>query len=206
MIRFGLKEKDIALINAIFAQYPNIEEVVLYGSRAKGNYKTGSDIDMTIVENDLTMTDFLKISNDIDDILLPYKIDLSQKRKISNPELIEHINRVGQLFYLKNSHTMQTYTTLSEAITDLKAKGYTEDFNLKENQIQCSNGTYKIFADDFHVDSFFRFEDNTDPDDQSILYALSSKKYKIKGLLVNAYGIYSDNIADEIMNKLKLHV
>ena len=95
---FGLKEKHIEAINTCFAQYENIEQVVVYGSRAKGNYSKGSDIDLTII-GELTYSEILKLENQLDDLLLPYKIDLSLKHQISNPDLIGHIDRVGKIFY-----------------------------------------------------------------------------------------------------------
>lgn len=100
---FGLQQKDINKINSVFKNYNQIQQFVIYGSRAKGNYKNGSDIDFTIIENDLTFTQLLEIENKLDDLLLPYKIDLSQKRNIENQNLIEHINRIGQIFYTKTS-------------------------------------------------------------------------------------------------------
>ena len=98
-MNFGLKKTTIDLINSVFSQYTPIEEAIIYGSRAKGNYKNGSDIDLTLIESNLTFSELLEIENKLDDLLLPYKIDLSQKRKISNDELLEHINRVGLVFY-----------------------------------------------------------------------------------------------------------
>lgn len=99
-MRFGLKEKDIEALNLLFSHYKNIDKVVLYGSRAKGNYKPGSDIDLTI-EGNLSFSEQMLLENELDDLLLPYKIDLSQKHKISNPGLLEHIKRVGIIFYKK---------------------------------------------------------------------------------------------------------
>ena len=92
--------------------------------------------------------------------------------------------------------------TLSETLRDLKAKGYTEDFNLKDDCIDCSNGNLRISPSDFHIDQYFRFEGNTDPGDGAILYAISSEKYGVKGVLVNAYGIYADPLTDEMVAKL----
>lgn len=103
MIQFGLQQEDINDINNIFVKYPEIEQVILYGSRAKGNFKPASDIDLTIVDQDLTFSQVLEIENKIDDLLLPYYVDLSQKSTISNPDLIAHFERVGQLFYQKNN-------------------------------------------------------------------------------------------------------
>ena len=85
----------------------------------------------------------------------------------------------------------------------LKAQGYTEDFNLKQNCIECREGHYKIFHDEFKIDKAFRFDVNEDPADQAVLYAISSEKYRLKGVLVSGYGIYSDPITNEMLEKLK---
>lgn len=101
MMIFGLPSEDVAKIKRVFAEFESVEQVYVYGSRAKGNYKKGSDIDLTLVEQNLSFSDFLALENQLDDLLLPYKIDLSQKRKITNMDLLAHIDRVGQLFYSK---------------------------------------------------------------------------------------------------------
>lgn len=98
---------------------------------------------------------------------------------------------------------MENFDTLVDGINALRQQGYVEDFNLKQNCIECRNGQYKIFHNEFQIDKFFRFEGASDPDDSSILYAISSGKYKLKGVLINAYGIYSEPITDEMLNKLK---
>ncbi|GAB7026445.1 nucleotidyltransferase domain-containing protein [Geotalea toluenoxydans] len=98
-MRFGLKESTIDRLNHVFAAYPQIKQVIIYGSRAKGNYRIGSDIDLTMVGDDLTHSQLLRIANELDDLLLPYKIDLSLLRQIGNPDLVEHIKRVGKVFY-----------------------------------------------------------------------------------------------------------
>lgn len=97
----GLSSDTILKIHSIFSRCPEIESVILYGSRAKGNFKQGSDIDLTIISNTLNLTDLLKIENELDELLLPYKIDLSIQSKIENPNLIDHIKRVGIVFYKK---------------------------------------------------------------------------------------------------------
>ena len=98
---------------------------------------------------------------------------------------------------------MKSYETMVEAINDLKKHGYTEDLNLQENCLEVNS--IKLHPEDFHVDSFYRFEENTDPDEQAILYAISAPTLNIKGLLVNAYGIYSDAMTDEMTKKLNVH-
>lgn len=76
-----------------------MEKVVLYGSRAKGNFKPGSDIDLTLYGYSLTSSELGTIAEELDDLLLPYQIDLSIFAKISNVDLQEHINRVGVILY-----------------------------------------------------------------------------------------------------------
>ncbi|MBI3521347.1 MAG: phosphoribosylpyrophosphate synthetase [Bacteroidetes bacterium] len=98
---------------------------------------------------------------------------------------------------------MEAYETLSEAMAALKIQGYTIDFNLKQSCIQCSNDRYTLAPDEFKIDKSFRFDVNEDPSDQSVLYAISSEKHHIKGLLVGGYGIYSDSITNELLEKLK---
>ena len=100
-MQYGLKEEVIEKINGIFAKYEAVEAVVLYGSRAKGNYKNGSDIDLTIKGNGLDLRYLNRISLDLDDLLLPYTFDLSIYAYLKNPDLIEHIERVGKIFYKK---------------------------------------------------------------------------------------------------------
>lgn len=99
MIRFGLQQKHIDLINGVLAKHTAIQAAFLYGYRAMGNYNPASDIDLTIIDTNLSFTEYLQIENELDDLLLPYKIDLSQKRQLHNPHLLEHINRVGIMFY-----------------------------------------------------------------------------------------------------------
>ena len=98
-MQYGLKKESIEKVNRIFAQYDKIEEVILYGSRAKGNYKPGSDIDLTIKGKELNLKLLNKISLELDDLLLPYTFDLSIYNHIKQPDLIDHIVRVGKVFY-----------------------------------------------------------------------------------------------------------
>lgn len=99
---------------------------------------------------------------------------------------------------------MKNYITLSEAITDLQSKGYTEDFNLDENSIKWHAKKLSIPVTEFEVDQVHRFEGQTNPDDSSVLYAISSPKNSIKGLLVDAYGVYS-SLSPEMIQKLSYH-
>lgn len=97
---------------------------------------------------------------------------------------------------------MNTMSTLSEVLNKLKKEGYTVDFNLKENCLECQGNYLQIFPDEFVVDKHYRFEGLSDPADEAVVYAISSGKHNIKGTLVNGYGIYSDNKADEMIRSL----
>jgi hypothetical protein len=94
------------------------------------------------------------------------------------------------------------FDTLSGAIGQLQADGYTIDFNLRENALECRHDGVQISHDDFVIDKYFRFEGMTDPADEAILYAISVPEHNLKGLLVNGYGIYSDPLSNEMMRKL----
>ena len=96
---FGLKPHIIEQTNAIFRKYPEISKVILYGSRAKGNYRNGSDIDLSIFADEIDLTTLQKIETEIDNLLLPYTFDISIFKNINNQNLIEHIERVGVEFY-----------------------------------------------------------------------------------------------------------
>ncbi len=102
-MKFGLTEETINKLNSVFTNYPELEEVVIYGSRAKGNYREGSDIDITLKGSRLTDEIRSKISWDIDDLNTPYLLDISIFDKLNSPGLEEHINRVGQVFYKKEN-------------------------------------------------------------------------------------------------------
>lgn len=96
---FGLPSSVVEKIVMVFRKYPEIERAILYGSRAKGSYHAGSDIDLTLVGKAFTEQKLLALEAQLDDLLLPYKIDLSRMDAIENQDLVEHIKRVGKLFY-----------------------------------------------------------------------------------------------------------
>jgi predicted nucleotidyltransferase len=112
-VNHGLSEATVAAICGVFARFPSVEKVVLYGSRAKGNYKPGSDIDVTLAGQHLTTAELGAIADALDDLLLPYKIDLSILEKIQHEKLREHIERVGLVFYV-NSGTIKNIDEYSQ--------------------------------------------------------------------------------------------
>jgi hypothetical protein len=94
--------------------------------------------------------------------------------------------------------------TVSETITALRKEGYVEDFNLMENCIECRDKNFRVFHNEFIIDKYFRFEGESDPADEATVYAISSPKYNIKGILVNGAGIYTDALTDEMLDTLKI--
>lgn len=100
-MRFGLKDKDIQIINNVFSKFDSIDKVIIYGSRAKGNFKPGSDIDLIMEGQGLNLKLLNKISTMLHDLPIPYLVDLSIKNKINKKELLEHVERVGKIFYKK---------------------------------------------------------------------------------------------------------
>lgn len=99
---------------------------------------------------------------------------------------------------------MKTYITLSEAINDLTKKGYTYNFNIKQDCIWCAENNLQLEPDEFEIDEVYRFQEMSDVDNESILYAISSAQNNVKGLLVNAYSIYADSASTKLIEKLKI--
>jgi hypothetical protein len=100
---------------------------------------------------------------------------------------------------------MDVYDNLLQAIADLKSKGYTIDFNLSTHNIQCHKTGISLHPDEFEIIAHYRFEENTNPDDSSVLYVIHSIDNTIKGILINAYGMYSDASSDALIQKLKVN-
>ena len=100
MNEFGLSERHMEIIRGIYSQFPQIESVILYGSRAKGNFRPGSDIDMTIVADpSFDFSALAKVNGMFHESSLPYLYDISDFSKLTNPDLIEHIKRCGKVIY-----------------------------------------------------------------------------------------------------------
>lgn len=102
---FGLKPGDLEMICRVLEKQPAIEQALIFGSRAKGNYKTSSDVDIALKGKKLTtqiLTDINFYLNE--EIPLPYHFDILNYHTIKEPALIEHIDRVGIVFYNKKAH------------------------------------------------------------------------------------------------------
>lgn len=98
-VLFGLPLQAVEKLRTVFAHWPLIATVWIYGSRAKGCHRQGSDIDLTLEAPGMSLADLLKLENEIDDLLLPWMVDLSLRDRIDNADLLDHISRVGQVFY-----------------------------------------------------------------------------------------------------------
>ena len=98
-MEFGLQDNDIKEIKTVFASFRNIDQVVLFGSRALGRHKPGSDIDFAISGSNLTFNEILEISNRLEDLGMFYSFDIQNMASIKDSALIDHIQRVGKVFY-----------------------------------------------------------------------------------------------------------
>lgn len=100
MPNFGLSEQTLLSIRGILASFPSVEQAILYGSRAKGTYRAGSDIDLTLLGNGLDEHQLAAIAGQLEESDIPYCVDLSLKAQIDNPSLLAHIKQVGVVFYI----------------------------------------------------------------------------------------------------------
>lgn len=97
------------------------------------------------------------------------------------------------------------FDTVTEALHWLNEQGFTADFNLKSDCLSYNNGNGSLSPDDFEIEYYFRFEGDTDPGDEDIVYAIKSNTYGVKGVVINAFGTYADSISTEMLKKLSLH-
>ncbi len=100
---------------------------------------------------------------------------------------------------------MPVYENLVEAVNDLKQRGFTTDFTLAFDTLQCKHTGIQLSPAEFEIVEHHRFEANTDPDDSSVLYAIQSKDGTKKGILISAYGVYADAASEEMIQKLIMH-
>lgn len=100
---------------------------------------------------------------------------------------------------------LRAYATVSEAVNDLQRRGYTDELSLREHCVVCDGKKTELRPEDFHIDEFHRFEGDTDPADESIVYAISSSRHGIKGVLVNGFGPSASSLTQEMVAKLAMH-
>jgi predicted nucleotidyltransferase len=102
-MEFGLPPATLSTVRAILAANAKVETAILYGSRAKDSYKPGSDIDLTLDGPNLDFDTIASIASELEESDIPYKVDLSILGRIDNPNLVEHIQRVGKVFYQRET-------------------------------------------------------------------------------------------------------
>jgi predicted nucleotidyltransferase len=108
-MKYGLEESTIAKIQNVLARHKQVQQAILYGSRARGNYRTGSDIDLTLLgDKELNLSVLYRIMDEIDDLLLPYTFDISLLHTITDQDVLDHIQRIGTVFYEKRPQSHVT--------------------------------------------------------------------------------------------------
>lgn len=95
--------------------------------------------------------------------------------------------------------------SVSEAVAYFEKQGYDKNISLRFDHLEVNNGQEKIFSDEFEVDEIFRFENTSDPDDQAVVYAISSPLHNLKGVFLESYGIYQEEISKSMIERLKKH-
>ena len=104
---------------------------------------------------------------------------------------------------MKNANLPESFGTLAETVNSLANLGYNLDFNIHEECLVCHQTNTVLAPDDFQIDKVYRFEGASNPDDESIVYAISSSKFKVKGILVNGYGVSADETSSKLVEKLQ---
>ena len=100
---------------------------------------------------------------------------------------------------------MHSYDTVTAALQDLKARGFTVDFNIAFDKIVCSNNDICLNPGEFEITEVYRFEGDTNPSDEDVVYAIASKDGKVKGTLTSAFGMYAETISNDMIRKLAMH-
>jgi hypothetical protein len=100
---------------------------------------------------------------------------------------------------------MNSPDTVTGALQELKSRGYTVDFNIAFDKIICSDNNICLNPNEFEIVEIFRFEGDTNPSDEDVVYAIESKDGKVKGIMTSAYGMYAETISNEMIQKLSMH-
>ena len=100
---------------------------------------------------------------------------------------------------------MESYDTVVAALNGLRVRGYTVNFNIAFDKLICSENKTLLNPDEFEIVEFYRFEGNSNPADEDVVYAVESKEGKIKGVVTSAFGLYADTASAEMIRKLSMH-
>jgi len=100
---------------------------------------------------------------------------------------------------------MHTYDTVVDAVTDLRKRGYKIDFNVAFDKLICTEDKHCLNPSEFEITETYRFEGDTNPSDEDVVYAIESKDGKLKGIITSAFGTYADSASTEMLKKLSTH-
>jgi len=100
---------------------------------------------------------------------------------------------------------MHNYDTVTEAVSELKKRGFSIDFNIAFDKIICADNKICLQPDEFEIVEAYRFEGNSNPDDEDVVYAVESKDGSLKGVITSAFGMYADAVSNKIIQKLSMH-
>jgi len=100
---------------------------------------------------------------------------------------------------------MKNYDTVTEAVKGLKERGYNIDFNIAFDKLICSDSNICLRPDEFEIVEVHRYEGDSNPDDEDVVYAVESKDGKLKGMITSAFGLYADPVSNKIIQKLSMH-
>ena len=118
-------------------------------------------------------------------------------------ELKVYARKISEAKVTIKTNYMNSYETVTEAVNDLDKRGYIDNLNKRKNSWSLrAEERNRLSAEDFDIDEVYRFEGISDPADEAILFAVSSKSFGVKGIVINAYGVYEDNQAFELIKAL----
>lgn len=100
---------------------------------------------------------------------------------------------------------MKSYDTVTEAVKGLRERGYVIDFNIAFDKLICSEKNICLLPDEFEITEVHRYEGDSNPDDEDVVYAVESKDKKLKGIITSAFGLYADPVSNKIIQKLSMH-
>jgi hypothetical protein len=100
---------------------------------------------------------------------------------------------------------MHNYDTVTEAVSELKKRGFSIDFNIAFDKIICADNKICLHPDEFEIVEAYRFEGDSNPDDEDVVYAVESKDGGLKGVITSAFGMYADAVSNKIIQKLSMH-
>lgn len=101
---------------------------------------------------------------------------------------------------------MYTYDTVVDALNGLRERGFTIDFNIAFDKIICSENKHSLNPTDFEITEMHRFEGDTDPGDENVVYAVESKDGKLRGVITSAFGMYAESASTDMLRKLSMHI